>query len=625
MAGLEITIGGDASDFEREVRDVEKQLQTLERRREARVRVGADTGDLDRRISGVNSRLNQLRTTANNTAPAMDRLTRSTANGSNTLTQFSRIAQDAPFGIMGIGNNLTATAEAFANLRNQTGSAGGALRAVASSMLGTGGILLAVSLVTTGLTYMSQQGLTVSDVFKKMSGTFDANRKAMQDLSVETAKNAQAQISSIGAYVSAAKNINLSMDDRLIAVRKLQDEYPAYFGNLTKEQILNGNVATTVREVTAALIAKAKAAGLTDRIVKLAEEEEKIRIKINNQIYEAAKTAKLTNAQTAILAGNFKALAQNGGNFMDTVNKVGKEANIPWLVLNGTIVRVLQGFTDLGGELRNNKAQQDRLTDSLEKQTAAQIKLDAVKDKAPEKVGYTPQVSPIKVTIKPIIDLVDLNTIEMPTGEIDKFGNKIKELPNVIKTGMDKAKNAFDMSGVAMLESLQKFNDEANAIIQDSLVGTFNNLGTAIGDALASGENIFSAIGKSLLGSLGAFISDMGSLLIKYGTLAVAKGVLDQAIATGGPFAVAAGIAAIGVGVALKAAGSAISAKAKGGASSAETGASYSSPSQSTINSGSSSFGGGNVVFEIRGTTLIGVLNNTLDQNRRLGGNLPIG
>jgi hypothetical protein len=297
MAGLEVNIGADNAELEKKIDDSILLIKKLSDAKEAKVKIGADTSDLDKKIASATANLDKLKRGVNETAPAFDRFKKNTADGGNALTQFNRIIQDAPFGTVGIQNNVTAFAESFGYLINQTGSAKLAFSAMVGSLVGTGGVMFAISLVTSGLTYMSQKGLTVGDVFKQLTGDFDATRKAMQDLSVETAKNAQAQISSLGAYVSVAKNINLSMQDRLIAVKKLQDEYPAYFGNLSKEIILNGNVANVVREVTQALIAKAKAAALTDRIVKLAEEEEKIQNSINNSIISQFKNYRLTKQE----------------------------------------------------------------------------------------------------------------------------------------------------------------------------------------------------------------------------------------------------------------------------------------------------------------------------------------
>lgn len=614
MAGLQVQIGSDTSDFERGISDVERQLQTLERRREARVRIGADVGDLDRRITQTTANLTRLRSALNQTSTSAQNFNRQTANGSNTLTQFSRIAQDAPFGIMGIGNNLTATAEAFANLSRNAGGARAALSAVGQSLLGSGGILLAISLVTTGLTIMSQKGLTVSDVFAKLTGTFDENRAAMQKMNAEVAKNAQGDISGMNAYVAVAKDVNLSLEDRLIAVKKLQDEYPAYFGNLTKEQILQGNVASTVKEVTAALIARAKASALTERIVKLAEEEEQIRARINNVILEAARAAKLNVAQTAILAGNFKALAENGGDFLTTIDKVGKEANLPFLVIRGTLVRVLEGFRDLGAELRNNKAQQDRLTGSLEEQTKAQIKLEAVKEKAAKKANVTSQVQGLDFKIN------TLGFIEAAQ-QLEQLADGTYVLENNIKSSLSRIPGYFDTSGQKALEKLQNFNKQLSQIVTSGTTTAISGIGEAIGSALANGGNIIDAVGKSLLSTIGSLLVDLGKATIAYGV-----GLLAIQTAIKNPYtAIAAGAALVIVGSAIS---TAVNKTASGmpGASGSNTGGNYSSPvSSASYGGGGSSFSGsGTVVFEISGTSLIGVLSNSLDRNSRLGGALGI-
>ena len=194
MAELEVIIGGDSKDLDKEILKVEKELKRLESQKQTNVKLGIDTANLDKSISSTKSKLDGLKSSLNTTSVAANTFNKATANGSNTLTQFSRIAQDAPFGIMGIGNNLTATAESFANLSKSAGGATNALKAVGSSLLGGGGVLLAISLVTTGLTYMSQQGLTVGDVFDKLTGKFDKVGQAMKDVAAEAAKNSSEEI-----------------------------------------------------------------------------------------------------------------------------------------------------------------------------------------------------------------------------------------------------------------------------------------------------------------------------------------------------------------------------------------------------------------------------------------------
>jgi hypothetical protein len=83
---------------------------------------------------------------------------------------------------------------------------------------------------------------------------------------------------------------------------------------------------------------------------------------------------------------------------------------------------------------------------------------------------------------------------------------------------------------------------------------------------LAEGQNVFEAIGKSLLNSVGIFLSDFGKLLIKYGVAGLSFAKLTAALSnplTAGPAAVG----LIAAGTALVAIGSGISRLAQGGLS----------------------------------------------------------
>lgn len=629
MAKLEVEIGADNSELKNKIKEVEFDIKQLSNLKIEKIKLGLDTKALDANIKDAKKSLVDLKTTLRDTGNSVGKdFAPKVANGGNALMQFSRIAQDAPFGIMGIGNNITATAEAFSHLKAQSGSSVGALKAVASSLMGTGGVLLAVSLVTTGLTIMSQKGLTLGDVFNKLTGDFDKTKQAMQELSVETIKNAQAQISTVGAYVSAAKNINLSMSDRLLAVKKLQDEYPAYFGNLTKEQILNGNVATAVKGVTAALIAKAKASALTDRIVKLAEEEEKVQNKINDAIATTFKLYQLSKQEAAAAAIVLNKQLSGEIDLVAELNK-GNAQN-----LSKTEKTALAAFQysatlrDLSGELKTSKAEQDRLTKSLESATAAQIKLDTVTDKTKK----TTTKKRASLTAIPLFDVAKSTDeendaiLKMMRDMLSEDINKLKKDPIKLNIPLQIIPAGVSVEMQRLLELMRAFDKEANELIMGSITNTFNSLGDTIANSLANGGNMIQSIGNSLLQSIGGFISDMGGLLIKYGTLAVVKGKLDLAIAAGGPLSIGAGLAAIAVGVALKAAGGAIGQRAQSGSGgSVQAGNSVSTPTSSTGSSGGSNFTGGTVVFEISGQSLVGVLSNTLDKNRRLGGSLSIG
>lgn len=629
MAGLEISVGANIKDFQNKIKEVENDVQQLANEKAIQIKLGLDTKLITSQIRDAKKHLNDLKQTVRDTGNVIGKdFTQKTGNGGNALMQFSRIAQDAPFGIMGIGNNITATVEAFGHLQKSTGSAGSALKAVASSMLGSGGILLAVSLVTSGLTYMSQKGLTVGDVFRKLTGDFDQSRRSMQELSVETAKNAQAQISSVGAYVSAAKNINLSMEDRLLAVKKLQSEYPAYFGNLSKEQILNGDVANAVSGVTMALVAKAKAAATVDRIVKLAEEEEKLQNEINNALVSTAKQYKLTKKEAFEFAVVMsKQLRGEIDLFKKLEDAQGKGGTSGFTKAEKTALatlRISSGYLDASEKLINLRKEQDKYTDSLEKSVAASIKLETTKEKAGKKANVTPQVQGIDVAITQ----TGLDGLISLSGMVTQVAKNVQGAEGVIKTSMGNIPGYFDTSGQEALLSLQKFNEGMTSIIQNGIVESLSGMAEAIGSAFATGNNVISAVGKSLLSTLGSVLSELGKMCITTGIGILA---IQTSLKTLNPYvAIAAGAALIALGGAVKGSIKNLGSSASSGGSSSgsggyNTGASYSSPSSSSSGGGSSSsFGNGTVVFEIAGDRLIGVLQNTINKNKRLGGSLAL-
>ena len=604
MSKIEIEISGNSDELSKEISQAKKDLKTLEKEKETKVKIGADTSDLDKKIADVKKNMSTLDTQLSKTTQSTQNFSKATANGGNTLTQFSRIAQDAPFGIIGIGNNLTATADAFGNLSKSSGGAMNALKAVGASLLGSGGVLLAISLVTTGLTYMAQSGLTISDVMDKLTGKFDEVGRAMSEAFAEAAKNSASEISQMKAFVSVASDVNLSMQKRLLAVDKLQKDFPAYFGNLTKEQILNGEVSTAVQGLTNALIAKAKAQAFSNRIAELAEKS------LQNDLKATKLREDLLKLDQQLLqAQNNKAAAQFGGataeaaGIQAVISRIEsqKESIYELIKLNQENARVMGIYT---GEI--NKATAASIL--LEQKTPKEAK--AKKVKTPK--VKVPQFDPSGKY------LIGLN--QQIQDEVREFDWSAVEVEPPIKLNLTAAQEEI----LRIQDLMVSFNEGLNQIIQNGTVEALSGIGDAIGTALATGGNVLEAVGSSLLASFGGIITQLGQLMIQTGVgILLAKKALtslNPAIAIAG-------------GVALVAVGKMFSSKAKsiggsmgsggGGSASTNSGGNTYSPSSVSSSTGGG-FTSGSVVFEISGNSLIGVLSKTLDKNSRLGGALGI-
>lgn len=606
MAGkkLEVGIGADISDFQKKIKEVEFDLKELSKAKVERIKLGLDTGEINNQIKDVKKTLNDLKTTTRDTGNAFNSMAPKVANGGAALTSFSRIAQDAPYGIIGVGNNITNTAEQFGYLVKETGSAGGALKAMLSSLAGVGGVLLGVSLLTTGLTLMAQQGLTVSDVIDKLTGKYDEFGNTIKKASEEGAKAAGSEVSALQSLVSVAQNDNLSKKERLIAVDKLQKQFPGYYGQLSDEKILYGDLKKVTKEATQALVDRAIAEKLVGSNADIFVE----RLKANARYRKAAdelnafdkkaekELASLKNVSAAQIA-IIQARQLNTRN--DLIDKVTEERN--------NIIKLTGDY--------------DRLQNVINQLSASSINLfqepTTTKAKTPDK-------------FKNLDGTINKGKIFTAGGIVNP--NLGLQTPDL---GVDEAAiNASEklrMSLEAQKLIIADFNKQVSDLINSTLSGTFENLGQSIGDAIANGTNIVQSLGQSLIQSLGMFIGELGKKMITYGMLLAGFGKAQKAFEAGdATVKIGAGIAMVALGVAAVAAGRAVSSLGASGRASGGGGGSRGGGGTSTAYSSTStgySGGGmsGNVVFEISGQKLIGVLNNTLNGNKRLGGAVGLG
>jgi hypothetical protein len=213
---------------------------------------------------------------------------RRVADGSNTLTQFNRIVQDAPFGIIGIGNNITATAESFGNLIRTSGSAGAALKAMGSAFLGFGGVTFALSTAISLSTALTQKYGSLAAAVDALNPFLSAavkNQLAL-NLAMQTgAKDAQGDIAHLTVLYQATQSLTVPMADRNRLVDELQKKYPAYFSNFSKEEILAGKAAAAYVDLKNAIIASAQAKAIES---KIAEKQSRV-VEIDADLAKAQK------------------------------------------------------------------------------------------------------------------------------------------------------------------------------------------------------------------------------------------------------------------------------------------------------------------------------------------------
>ena len=293
-----------------------------------------------------------------------------TDQATQSLVNLSRVAQDAPYGFIGIANNLNPLLESFQRLRASSTSNKEAFQSLLSVMTGPAGIGLALGVISSLMVVFSDK------LFGAKKATDEA--KKSQDEFAKSMVDAQAKASEAGvklnAYIQIADDNTVSDKRRAEALKAVKDE----LGKVNKEYAASIKTTDDARNAvelyTQALIAEAITNRYKDEIaskqIALNDTLKKASMEAKNY-GEALKTLNNTAIPVSDQIGKFQRVTEAAVDaqkaYVGTANKaVGLKKDIDDLTgsLNANVKSVMDNpFFSFGGSKKGGGGSEEKLSE----------------------------------------------------------------------------------------------------------------------------------------------------------------------------------------------------------------------------------------------------------------------
>jgi hypothetical protein len=548
----------------------------------------------DKVSSGLKNTTDALKSTANEAKKTGDALKSNLNAGANSagqsLQNLGRIAQDAPFGFIGIANNINPLVESFGRLKAETGSTGGAIKALVGGLTGAGGLGLAFSVVTSAITFAQIGFDRWGASSKKAAEQIDEAKKSAEAFakSIESAKaGALSSGLALQSYVDIAKNGQLPLQQRNEALKQANEILGKHGELLTLTNVGTANATKEVELYTKAIIAQAVAQKYVDDLATNIVESTKLQNKLTGLLAEQItlkialdgleiqkireKNAALqggqrvyTTSQGLIFKLNAASNAYNESvtettaiqSKLNTINEniTNSQRNLKISTLEATAA-----FGELGTKQKEIPAKVEKSKKALE--TFNDVILKTVKNIADQKeLSIVLDESTIKDQIKIVRD-----TIERGISDFNQPGNDQRILTlKALLTDLE-AQQAVEDAG----EKIQKKVKERKGILkitvpvivnpdvnigkelEAAVAAGIQKIGSGIGEGLAAaiqGTANFGQIFQGIFSELGGVVKQLGEQMIQLGALALAAQLAIGNIFVNPLAAVAAGIALVALG-----------------------------------------------------------------------------
>lgn len=292
-AELNVILSGDGRQLLKTLGQAESELKGFQQE----LKNATNTADVDRLNKSIAQTKSQLDLIKNFKSPGLNNLSASSNKATESLVNLGRVAQDAPFGFIGITNNINPLLESFQRLKKETGSTKGALKSLVAGLGGAGGLGLAVSVVSSLLVVFGDRLFKTS---KAVDAANEANKKYKEGIE-NIFQNAGKEASEVLSLIAVLKNETETRERKLAAIKELQKIQPDVFNNLKLEGNavagLDAAYENYINNLRTVIAVKIKQAKLEQLLTKQLEKQGATLTTSEKTIQQAAEAFKNLRAE----------------------------------------------------------------------------------------------------------------------------------------------------------------------------------------------------------------------------------------------------------------------------------------------------------------------------------------
>jgi len=491
---------------------------------------------------------------------------RNQAGASNAVAlEFNRIIQDAPFGIIGVGNNLQQLAGNFSALRASAGGTGPAIAAAFSSILSPVNLaLLGISALTSLWTAYQLGAFDSKEETKKLVNETDRYNEALNNLlkrlnavnsaRLEGAKSAQDELAELELLNNVLNDASKSEFERARVFDILLQKYPRIIGNMTAEEALAKGLGGAYKLITQAILERTSATAVEEKLTELLKRRIDL---VQKESSETSKQNDLLAKRDEIFKDIVKTIESAGQdtpfplpdiNNLDKTGKTLREIFGPSKVplqlkeFGKQLIQVNEDFTKLGNtialqttnELENNENQIQSLKNEYQglNQTLISL-LDPIDEssKGTDKLSKSQKTAEenVKLTRKEVSELIlslglygqvldkireqnfqAFNQIQTPEGGIkgnQGFVQQIQQQISAIEALRDASRDNEAINDYNV--QLGNLRNQLKNLTDAGLTENVNSLTKSLGDAFSAMAQQISASLNISNDSLKAFVGTL--------------------------------------------------------------------------------------------------------------------